>query len=236
MRAIDVYSGSDGELTRRYYAELQTRGRIGTIAMNLFRAQKCSERAKVYRGGLRGQGSFRNMAYERKGYSLQMLSMNLQELRGDDKIRIPFGWKRDLNVILGGDDSWVLYIDLPIGQVSFHSPIRYVGSDYDGDWDRQRASAERILAFCDAVMAGTPVPALMEMEVIQTEPVEPCSCAQQIYRNNLDGTRDFGMRGKPRCRKCRGSGLIRRCSDCEGAGIKDSRVCRKCGGSGSVPA
>ena len=236
MKAIDVYSGSNGEITRQYYAELMKRGRIGTIAMNLFRAQKCSERAKLYRGGIRGQGSFRSMAYERKGYSMQMLSMNLKELRGDDLIRINFGWKRDEKVILSGDDSWVLYVDLPTGQVSFHSSIRYEGPDYQGDWDRQRASAERILAFCDAVMAGMPVPAVMEMEVIQTEPVEPCSCAQQIYSNNLDGTRDFAMRGKPRCRKCRGSGLVRRCVHCEGAGIKDSRVCGKCAGSGSVPA
>lgn len=69
MNAADVYAGSDGELTKRYYSELETKGPIGLVAMNLFRAQKCSARAKVYRGGVRGRGSYKSMAYERKSWS-----------------------------------------------------------------------------------------------------------------------------------------------------------------------
>jgi len=42
-------------------------------------------------------------------------------------------------------------VDLPEGQVSFHSLARYAGPDYAGDWDGQRKSEERILRFCDQV-------------------------------------------------------------------------------------
>ena len=67
MTAAEVYQGSDGELTRRYYTELENRvGILGLVAVNLFRAQNCSSRAKVYRGGVRGRGSYKSMAYEKK--------------------------------------------------------------------------------------------------------------------------------------------------------------------------
>ena len=151
MRAIEVYRGSDGEVTRAYYAQLVAKWRIGTIAMNLFRAQKCSSRAKVYRGGIRGQGSYRSMAYDRKAYSLQELSKALLEA---SDLGIRFGWAMDFDTPLGGRPSWVLYIDLPNGQVSFHSPTRYGGPDYSGKWDGRRSSEYRILAFCDAVNDG----------------------------------------------------------------------------------
>ena len=52
-RVMQTYQGSDGEATRALYAELQQRGPVGVIAVNLFRAQKNSARAKVYRGGVR---------------------------------------------------------------------------------------------------------------------------------------------------------------------------------------
>ncbi len=43
-------------------------------------------------------------------------------------------------------------VDLPeLGQCSFHSPERYAGPDYPGEWDGRRASEERILAFCQKV-------------------------------------------------------------------------------------
>lgn len=39
MKAHQVYSGSDGAATRRFYAELTKLGPHGEIAMNLFRAR-----------------------------------------------------------------------------------------------------------------------------------------------------------------------------------------------------
>lgn len=48
--------------------------------------------------------------------------------------------------------SWVLYVDLPGGQVSFHSAERYAGSDYTGEWDGKHLSAERIIRFAQDVI------------------------------------------------------------------------------------
>ena len=45
----------------------------------------------------------------------------------------------------------VLYVDLPNGQVSFHSPERFDGPDYLGEWDGLRMSEERIIQFCQEV-------------------------------------------------------------------------------------
>ena|SRR5581483_7482755 len=150
MRAAHIYVGSDGDLTKAYYAELEKRGPIGTVAVNLFRAQKCSARAKVYRGGVRGRGSYKSMAYDRKAWAMQNLCTCL--LQHSREVGISYGWKQDPHTLFGMEPSWVLYIDLPQGQVSFHSPVRYGGPDYPGDWDQMKASVDRILEFCDSVM------------------------------------------------------------------------------------
>lgn len=121
--------------------------------MNLLRAQKASARAKVYRGGVRGVGSFRRMAYERKSWSMQNLCGVLD--RHGAELAIRFGWKMDSSVVFGERPSWVLYIELPrIGQVSFHSPARLSAHDFSGEWDGKKLSEERILAFCDQVFWG----------------------------------------------------------------------------------
>lgn len=145
MKAIEIYRTSRGEETRRYYAALQERGPLGVVAMNLFRAQKSSSRAKHYRGGIKGVASFRSLSYSRKNFSLEELA---KALLANPELAIRFGWKRDP---LMPEANWVLYVDLPQGQVSFHSTERFAGPDYPGDWDRQRKSEERILAFCDSV-------------------------------------------------------------------------------------
>ncbi len=150
-KAKDVFEGSDGELTKAYYRELESWGIIGTIAMNLFRAQKCSTRAKVYRGGRNGT-SFRQSAYDRKNWSMNNLCDVL--ISRADECGIEFGWKQDHGT---AGYNWVLYVDLPTGQVSFHSPSRGRGPDYRRDWDRSGGSEARILAFCDSiVLAGEP--------------------------------------------------------------------------------
>lgn len=160
MKAQDIFAGSDGSVTRDYYYRLMLRGSVGIVAMNLFRAQKCSTRAKKYRGGIPGRGSFSKMAYERKNYSLRELCTAVTN--NGVEAGIKFGWKQDSTQPYA---QWVLYVDLPNGQVSFHCTVRYDGPDYHGEWDGQRASEMRILRFCDAVFekvgsaGGVSVPA-----------------------------------------------------------------------------
>lgn len=169
MRSREVYQGSDGALTKRYYAELESRGPLGQIAMNLFRAQKCSARAKLYRG--RG---YKSEAYARKSWSMG----NLVEILGHAGAAegISFGWKTDPATVFGNEPSWVLYVDLPDGQVSFHSPHRGAGPEYVGEFDGAHKSEERILEFCDRVFSGNPfrpnlTAATVPMEGARTEHV-----------------------------------------------------------------
>lgn len=146
MNVAQIYEGSDGEATKRLYAALEARASIGGIATNLFRAQKCSARAKVYRGG-----GFKSAAYERKDWALGLLCDALDNYALP--VGIQWGWKVDANT---PGYSQVLYIDLPNGQVSFHAARRHKGPEYSRDWDGQRgASPERIVAFCQAVLDGT---------------------------------------------------------------------------------
>jgi hypothetical protein len=144
MTAREMFEQSNGVVTKNYYADLETRGILGSVAVNLFRAQKTSTRAKRYRGR-----RFRDAAYDTKQWAMDKLCRAL--LEHGKSLGIAFGWKEDK----GGFVPWVLYVDLPNGQVSFHSPARGEGPNYPGDWDRQHASEERVLAFCDAVMEGT---------------------------------------------------------------------------------
>jgi len=146
LDTLTVYLGSDGEVTKAYYRELEKYGPAGIVAVNLFRAQKCSARAKVYRGGIRGKGSFKSMAYDRKNWSLNNLCHALMEHAAS--LGIGFGWKADPAT---KGYEWVLYVDLPSGQVSFHSPKRMPGPEYRGEWDGVGRSAERILEWCDAL-------------------------------------------------------------------------------------
>jgi hypothetical protein len=119
--------------------------------MNLLRAQKASERAKVYRGGIRGQGSFKSMAYEKKTWSMARLC-EILEKHGTD-LGIVHGWKEDPATLFGQEASWVLYVDTPHGQVSFHSPSRGRGPEYAGDWDGQRGiSAQRVIDFASGLL------------------------------------------------------------------------------------
>lgn len=93
MSAREIFDGSDGAATREFYVNLERAGAIGIVAMNLFRAQKCSTRAKKYRGGLRGVGSFRSLAYEKKNWSIDNLALTLGKYGPD--LGICFGWKQD---------------------------------------------------------------------------------------------------------------------------------------------
>ena len=144
-RAAEVFGQQNGEVTKAYYAELAALGPLGEIAVCLFRAHKRSTAAKSYRGG-----RFRGAAYDVKQWSIGELCRRLQS--GADCFGIRWGWKSDPGVLLRGDASWVLYVDLPQGQCSFHSPARGEGPAYAGEWDGNRGGSEAaILAFCDSV-------------------------------------------------------------------------------------
>jgi hypothetical protein len=152
MNVAAVYAGSDAEATKALYARLEERGPLGLIAVNLLRAHKASTRAKVYRGGVRGRGSFKSLAYKKKEWSLRQLCEVLCESA------IVSGWKEDPAQEF---HRWVLYVDLPTGQVSFHSaaPIKLPALDggyrmYSGEWDGQHLSGERIIRFAQTLLDG----------------------------------------------------------------------------------
>lgn len=136
--AKEVFDGSDGRLTVAYYRRLTALGKTGIIAMNLFRASKTSARAKVYRGG-----RFRGASYDVKNYSIDQLC---DALEGSG---FRWGWKRDENT---PGYEWVLYVDIPSGQVSYHSRSRGKGPDYPSDWDKTHESTDRVLTFCDSIL------------------------------------------------------------------------------------
>lgn len=138
MRAIDIMAQNNGDVTKSYYAELAKAGWLGELGVALFRAQKRSMAAKSY-----GRSRYRGAAYDVKNWSMSEVCRLLGQQQ-----QIRYGWKEDPNT---PGYSWVLYVDLPQGQVSFHSPTRMAGPDYPGDWDGQKLSADRIMEFCDMV-------------------------------------------------------------------------------------
>jgi hypothetical protein len=136
---LSVYQGSDGDATKALYAELEQLGPLGMIALNLFRAQKNSERAKAYHG--RG---YKGAAYDRKQWAMD----NLASILTDHAIpcAIQWGWGIDPEQL---KHNTVLYIDLPTGQVSFHTEARGAGPDYPGEWDGVKGqSPDRIIRWC----------------------------------------------------------------------------------------
>jgi len=153
-RVTLAYRGSDAALTKALYADLESFGPLGFIAMNLFRAQKNSERAKKYRGGIRGVASYRDMAYGRKQWAMEQLCDAL--IVHAVRLKIAWGWKLDESAF-GGHLAWVLYVDVDApgaGQISFHSPARGRGPAYAGEWDGERgASVARVIAFAGRVLA-----------------------------------------------------------------------------------
>jgi DnaJ-class molecular chaperone len=61
-----------------------------------------------------------------------------------------------------------------------------------------------------------------------------CTCSYLAYRNNNDGKRDYKVAGKSSCRICRGSGWVKVCVACNGAGILNNERHFTCGGNGKV--
>lgn len=141
MTVMEVYEGSSGQATLDLYAKLEKLGPVGVVALNLFRAQKASARAKVYRR------KFKGVAYEKKNWSLKLLC---DALTGHaPNFGLTFGWREDPNQEY---HNWVLYVDLPTGQVSFHSANALSAQRYDRPWDSSGDSASRIVQFVQRVV------------------------------------------------------------------------------------
>lgn len=148
---LSIYEASNADATRALYADLERLGAMGTIAVNLFRAQKASQRAKVYRGG-NGHGSYRSQAYGKKQWSMDQLAAALTAHGRDFDLR--WGWQEDAAQPF---HIWVLYVDLPEGQVSFHTADRGQGPDYPHPWDRAHGMGPaRICRFVARLLDGVP--------------------------------------------------------------------------------
>ena len=146
LEVIGAYQGSDAGKTLKLLGRLEELGPIGRVAACLFRAQKASERAKVYRG--RG---YVQAAYGRKDNALGDLAAKLEALAliSDG---LPWGWGTDP---AQPKHCHVLYVDLPTGQVSFHAGDRGDGPAYPGSWDgRPGQSPDRILRWCARLLDG----------------------------------------------------------------------------------
>ena len=149
-RVLAIYEGSNGDATKTLYATLEPLGPCGVVALNLFRVQKNSERAKVYRG--RG---FRDAAYDRKQWSTDNLVQALTAA-AIDGTGLPWGWSEDAAQSF---HKWVLYVDLPTGQVSFHTAARGDGPDYPGAWDgKPGQSPSRICRYVAQVLGELVMP------------------------------------------------------------------------------
>lgn len=135
----NIYRGSDGDATKAFYARLEGLGPVGVVALNLFRAQKNSSRAKVYR-----RRSHRGAAYDRKQWAIDNLATVLS--RDAEVCELTWGWGVDPTQ---PRHNVVLYVDLPTGQVSFHTDQRGNGPEYSSNWDGMLdQSADRICRWC----------------------------------------------------------------------------------------
>jgi hypothetical protein len=144
MTVIEIFAGTSGHATRDLYSRLEKLGPIGVVALNLFRAQKASSRAKVYRR------RFKGVAYEKKNWSMKLLCDALGASAAE--LGIEFGWSEDPAQEF---HNWVLYVDLPMGQVSFHSAAPLSPERYEKLWDGSKDSASRIIRFVESVLIGT---------------------------------------------------------------------------------
>lgn len=141
-RVSSIWLGRDGRLTKELYIELGMRGPMGELAVNLFRANKNSGLAKKYRGR-----SAKGAAYDTKQWAIG----NIEKLLAThaESLGIVWGWKRDPTQAV---HDWVIYVELPTGQVSFHSVARGNGPDFAGDWDGEHASADRVIELAACVL------------------------------------------------------------------------------------
>lgn len=151
---LAIYAGSKADETKALYGRLNAMGASGAVAINLFRACKTSERAKLYRGGKPGGGSFRSAAYETKGWAIANLCASLPATG------LSWGWGIDEKLQKQSDPHhFVLYVDLPSGQVSFHNGYRGAGPDYGKSWDGiEKQGPTRICRWVAELLEGRALP------------------------------------------------------------------------------
>ena len=132
----EIYYGSDGGATRRLMTRLEKTGQRGRIAAQLFRAQKASSRAKVYRGGIRDEWGgvirYKDLAYEKK--EKELIGLTRGVLKADSQ-GLRWGWKPDPPHGVTPNSSYT-----PIYRTDRLASIRR--SDtlvliYEGEWDRR---------------------------------------------------------------------------------------------------
>jgi hypothetical protein len=145
MLAKLVFDQKNGDVTKAYYAEMNKKGLLGQLAVALFRAQKRSTAAKKYR-----KGSWKRDAYDVTNWSLSEICRVLNVMQAFEMF-FSWGWKKDLNT---PGYEWVLYVETPKGQASFHSSERLNGPDFNGEWKPIPCSEESILDFCDSIWDG----------------------------------------------------------------------------------
>lgn len=156
---LTVYNGSSGDATKALFARLAGFEPRGTIAINLMRTCKASERAKKYRGG-----GYRAMAYDKKDWAISELCRAM--VLTPDVIP-SWGWGFDVKAI---GFEHVLYVDIPgTGQVSFHTSYRKDGPSYSGQWDGVHGVApHRICRWVEAVLDGREASNEGEKDVVHT--------------------------------------------------------------------
>jgi hypothetical protein len=160
MRGKEAYYSRNGPDSAAFTKRLERTGPLGMIAAQLFRAQKASEKAKLpgyRRAGAYGR-SFSSFSYEAKEAALNTLVSFLAE----NNVEITWGWGEDASQ---PHARWVLYVELPTGQVSFHSPTKFTGPDYANEWDGSQQSVDRILKFCDNLLDAAQNQQLQQTEL-----------------------------------------------------------------------
>ena len=153
--ATRAYYGSSGPMTTMLYQHLEAIGPVGFLAVNLLRACKTSERAKKYRGG-DGRGSYRSQSYSTKEWAIGNICSVLKSNKIEGIER--WGWGIDGKLqALEDPHHHVLYVDLPTGQVSFHTGTRKLDCpDYPGEWDGVVGKgADRILRYVGRLLGDT---------------------------------------------------------------------------------
>lgn len=146
LSARSVFELNHPEKTKEFYAKISESGGIGFIAVALYRVQKYSMMAKTF--PYRGKKGKRFISYAKKNYRIESL---VETLIKYPDAGVTFGWGIDNKK---SKNKWVLYVDLPNGQVSFHTPIgRLAGPDYAAGWCGViGASERRIFELCDKLL------------------------------------------------------------------------------------
>jgi len=174
MKARSIFKARDSKATMEFCTELATRGIDGAVAVSLYQVQYSSSRAKKYRR------DGRQSSYARKN---QVLSRVPHWLKASS---IPFGWGHDRSTIAY---PWVLYVDLPTGQCSFHNQSRGPGPDYLGKWIDDKPSFDVVMDYCDAVLLQKPERCLAMP--FGAHAAVAISDLPQGYRTWLEGNRDL---------------------------------------------